>query len=75
MSIKLHYLFSHLDYFPENLGDVSEEQGEQFHQDIKIMEERWDAHVLSDYSWILVHDCAEQSYKRKSYRQTFLQLP
>ena len=31
MSIKLHYLFSHLDYFPENLGDVSEEQGERFH--------------------------------------------
>ena len=23
MSIKLHYLFSHLHYFPENLGDVS----------------------------------------------------
>ena len=36
MSIKLHYLFSHLDYFPENLGDVSEEQGVRFHQDIKI---------------------------------------
>ena len=27
MSIKLHYLFSYLDYFPANLGDVSEEQG------------------------------------------------
>ena len=27
MSIKLHYLFSHLHYFPVNLGDVSEEQG------------------------------------------------
>ena len=30
MSIKLYYLYSHLDYFPENLGDVSEEQGEKF---------------------------------------------
>ena len=40
MSIELHYLFSHLDYFPENLGDVSEEQGERFHQDIRTMEER-----------------------------------
>ena len=38
MSIKLHYLFSHLDYFPENLGDVSEEQGKRFHQDIRTME-------------------------------------
>ena len=58
MSIELHYLFSHLDYFPENLGDVSEEQGEQFHQDIKIMEERyqgrWDAHMMSDYCWALI---------------------
>ena len=25
MSIKVHYLFGHLDRFPENLGDVSEE--------------------------------------------------
>ena len=40
MSIKLQFLFSHLNYFSENLGDVNEEQGELFHQDIKIMEER-----------------------------------
>ena len=55
MSIKLHYLFSHLDYFPENLGDVSEEQIERFHQDINMMEERyqgrWDTHMKSDYCW------------------------
>ena len=37
MSIKLHYINSHLDHFPENLGDVSEEQGERFHQDFKIV--------------------------------------
>ena len=37
MSIKLDYLFSHLDYFSENLIDVSEEQGERFYQDIKMM--------------------------------------
>ena len=78
MSIKLHYLFSHLDYFPESLGDVSKEQGEQFHQDIKIMQERyhnrWDAHMMSDYCWTLIWDCARQSYNRKSYKRTFLQL-
>lgn len=39
MSIKMHFLFSHLDHFPENLGDLSEEQGERFHQDIRTMEE------------------------------------
>jgi hypothetical protein len=31
MSIKMHFLYSHLDIFRENLGDVSEEQGERFH--------------------------------------------
>jgi hypothetical protein len=35
MRLKLYFLNAHLDYFPENLGDVSEEQGERFHQDIK----------------------------------------
>ena len=41
MSIKVHFLHSHLDRFPDNLGDLSEEQGERFHQDIKTMEERY----------------------------------
>ena len=34
-------------------GDDSEEQGERFHQDIKVMEDRcqgrWDSHMVSDY--------------------------
>ena len=28
MSLKVHFLHSHLNYFPYNLGAVSEEQGE-----------------------------------------------
>ncbi|KRZ85086.1 putative ATP-dependent RNA helicase DDX23 [Trichinella sp. T8] len=32
--LKLHFLHSHLDFFQQNLGDVSEEQGERFHHDI-----------------------------------------
>ncbi|KAI6658902.1 hypothetical protein LOD99_10913 [Oopsacas minuta] len=63
MSIKLHYLCSHLERFPENLGDLSEEQGERFHQDIRTMEERyqgrWDAHMLADYCWSLMRDCPQ----------------
>ena len=78
MSIKLHYLFSHLDYFPRNLGDVSEEQGERFHQDIWTMGERyqsrWDIHMMADYYWTLIRDCTKQSHKRKSYKRTFLQM-
>ena len=57
-SIKLHYLFSHLGRFPDNLGEVSEKQGERFHQAIKTMETRyqgrWDRHMMSDYCWSLV---------------------
>ena len=57
MSVKQHFLQSHLDYFPKNYGDLSEEQGERFHQDIRIMEERyqgwWDVNFLTDYCWCL----------------------
>ena len=78
MSVKLHYLFSHLDYFPENLGDVSEEQGERFHQNIKTLKEkyqgRWNAHMMSDYCWTLIRDCTKQCYRRKAYKRTFLQM-
>ena len=53
MSIKMHFLKSHLQSFPANLGDVSDEQGERFHQDIKVMEDRyqgrWDIHMMADY--------------------------
>ena len=31
MSVKMHYLFSHMDRFPENQGSMSDEQGERFH--------------------------------------------
>jgi hypothetical protein len=40
MSLKLHFLASHLDYFPPNLGAVSKEKGERFHQDQKDVERR-----------------------------------
>jgi hypothetical protein len=41
MSLKVHFLNVHLDCFPENLGAVSENLGERFHQDIKEMETRY----------------------------------
>ena len=31
MSLKLYFLHSHLKFFPENLGAVSDEQGERYH--------------------------------------------
>ena len=53
MSIRIHYLFSHLDCFPTNLGDYSEEQGERFHQDFKTMEDVFSFGLLSYKSWRL----------------------
>ena len=54
MSVKMHYLFTHMDRFPENLGSMSDEQGKRFHQDLKDMETRyqgcWDAVMIADYS-------------------------
>ena len=78
MSIKIHYLFSHLGRFPENLGEVSKEQGERFHQAIKNMEMRyqgrWDSHIMSDYCWSLMWDSTQQNYKQKSYKCPFQQM-
>ena len=41
MSLKMHFLFSHLDFFPLNCGGVSDEHGECFHQDISVLEHRY----------------------------------
>ena len=53
MSLKLLFMDSYVEYFPENLGDYSKEQDGRFHQDIKVMEqryeERWDENMMADY--------------------------
>ena len=41
MSLKSHFLHSHLDFIPPNLENVSDEHGERFHQDISLMEMRY----------------------------------
>ena len=60
ISTKVYYLFSHFDHFLTNLGDLSEEHGERFDQDIKVMEERhqgrWDFHMIAYYCWSLQRD-------------------
>ena len=38
MSLKIHFLDSHLDFFPDSLGAVSDEHGEGFHQEISALE-------------------------------------
>ena len=75
MSLKIHLLDSHLDFFPENLGAVSDEHGERFHQDISVMESRyqgrWSAAMLADYCWTLQRDLPSTQYKRKSTAKKF----
>ncbi|GBO10078.1 hypothetical protein AVEN_47977-1 [Araneus ventricosus] len=75
LSIKVHFLDSHLEYFSENLGAVSEEQGERFHQDIKEMERRyqgkWNVSMIADYCWMLQRDYPCEVHKRKSDKRGF----
>ena len=76
MSIKMHYLSCHVDRFPENLGAVSDEQGERFHQDIKEMEARyqgrWDQVMMADYCWSLKRDLPASVHRRTVKRRRFL---
>jgi len=76
MSLKIHFLESHLDFFPENLGEVSDEHGERFHQDInydygKKVSRQVDSSMLADYCCTLNRDVPEAKYWPKSYTSTF----
>ena len=74
ISIKVHYL----DPFHINLDDLNEEHGEKFHQDIKVMEERyqgrWDGHMMADNCWSLQCHCLAASLTRKSYKKKFVNI-
>jgi hypothetical protein len=37
MYLEIHFLNSHLDFFPENLGTISDKNEEHFHHDISNM--------------------------------------
>ncbi|GBP23684.1 52 kDa repressor of the inhibitor of the protein kinase [Eumeta japonica] len=63
MNLKLHFLDSHLNHFPENCGDYSEEQGERFHQDISKMENRIKTKASNCYKDIRGTDGGPPLYK------------
>ena len=48
MSLKVHFLDSHLDFFPENLGEASDEDEERFYQEISP----WESDTKA--SWVTV---------------------
>jgi hypothetical protein len=63
-------LHSNLEFFRPYLGDVSEEHGERFHQDIEAIEKRyqgqWDAAMMGDYIYGLVLADELSHHKRRS---------
>ncbi|GAB0098325.1 hypothetical protein DMENIID0001_140440 [Sergentomyia squamirostris] len=63
--------------FPNMSEDkMSDEQGEQFHQQIKEMERRyqgrWDHHMLADYCWSLHRDIPNAVHKKQSPKLKFI---
>ena len=74
MSLKIHFLHSHLDFFPENCGEVSDEHEERFHQvDISSLEKRyqgkWNCAMLADYCGTWAMDAPTMEYKRQAKRK------
>lgn len=78
MSLKMHFLYSHFDAFPINLGAESDEQGERFHKDIAAMEKRyegfWDQRMMGDYCWMQIREDNTQ-HKRKISREKSFFMP
>jgi hypothetical protein len=74
MSLKVRFLDFHLDFFPENLGAVSDEHGERFHQDISTMKQRYQdkcsPSTLADYCCSVRRDVPQAQYN-KIYTVTF----
>jgi len=70
MSLKVHLIHSHLQFFMDNKAAVSDEHGERFHQDIAKFERRYKGKcipsMLADYCWNLIRET--EGNKRKSYR-------
>ena len=71
MSLKMHFLYSRLNFFPLNCGDMSDEHGGRFHQDISVVERykwKWSAAMLGDYCWMMRSGAPETKYHRQAKR-------
>ena len=70
MSMKIHFLSSHLGLFPENCGSVSEEGGERIQQNIAAMEGRyrgkWSPSALANCCWTLMRDSPNSTFNRQT---------
>jgi len=68
MSLKVHFLLLHFNFFPGNLDEVRDEQAEHFRQDIMSMEYcyqvSWNDYMKSDYCW-MYRDATDIVFYRK----------
>lgn len=64
MTPKMHYLHQHLDFFRDHLGKISDEHGERFHQQIKLIEERFRGkrieNMLAEFIWYSMEEQEEE---------------
>lgn len=70
MSLEIHFLHDHLEFFPENLGAYSDEHGERFHQDIALIEKRYKGKdyckMLGEYCWTICRSSSEEHARKRS---------
>ena len=60
-NIKVHFLKRHLNKFPANLGDVSDEQTRQVFP-----------HTMANYCWSDQRDCVNMKHTRRSCNRKFV---
>ncbi|GBM21863.1 hypothetical protein AVEN_32851-1 [Araneus ventricosus] len=72
MSLKIHFLDFHWNFFPDECGQVSDEHGERFHQNIANMGKQyqgnWSKAMLAHYCSTLIRDAPHVHYKRQAKR-------
>jgi len=77
MSIKLHLLHWHLEFFVSNMAAVTDEHGEWFHQEISSIGRRYKGKIipsmLADYCWNSVRETTDN--KRANFKKTWFCNP
>ena len=69
MSLKVHFLESYLNFFHENLEDISDKHGKRFHQDIAMIDKTFKGKcstgMLADYCWSIKRNTSELLHKQQ----------
>jgi len=73
MSLKIHFLHSHLEFFEEKCGAMSDENGQSFYQDISSIGKRyqgkWNCAILADYCCTFTKNVPTMKHKREAKRK------